>query len=317
MIRVFISLTYMLALLLGTPTNLLSLLYFSRTWHLASSLLHSLMNLTDLVICLLVSLLPAATNIITADITSVNLEPICYVWYILQMLAFRFSVFLIGVVSVMRTYSIVRPLTLGLKLKYLAIILLSYIVYLLGKFTLFALNDLKPGYDIPMRICGINATPNTTPAHIYAWIISDFVETLVPMIVIVVSCTITVLHLKRTGINHNSARKRKATITVVILTVVCILFNLPYAVDRFIVIINRISKGEISPYEKLYYQDPATYFGIKSTIVSLQFMGTISSVINPIVIIIRVNMLHKFREGKRKPYQIKHCQTRNILTTTL
>ena len=319
MVRAFISLTYLFSLLLGTPTNILSFLYFYRTRALPSSLLHSLMNLTDLVICLLVCPLPAVTNILSTDLTSFNWQPICYIWYTLQMVAIRYSVFLIGVVSVVRTYSIVRPLAGGLKRRYLAFILPSYIIYMIGRLAIFVMYDLKPGYYHPMRVCLILITDPNNAVHIFAWMISDFVEMLAPMAIILISCTLTVLHLKRTGINQHSDRKRRATITVLILTVIYIVFNLPYCIDRILVFITQFSRGKISPYANLYLNRPAIYFGVKSTIINLQFMGAISSVINPIVIIIRVNMIRKFRESKRKPtiIQNRSSQTRNIETQDL
>ena len=298
MIRVFTSLTYILALLIGTPTNLLSFLHFYQTRNLTSSLLHSLMNFTDLIICLLVSPLPAITNMISTDLSYFTWQPVCYVWYILQLVAIRFSVFLIGVVSVLRTHSILRPLAPGPNVKYLSIFLFSYVLYLAGRLVMFLLNGLKPVYYHPMRVCLIVTEDKGT--HVYLWLLADDLETFLPMIIILVSCFLTVHKLQRTGVNRHSARKRRATVTVVILTVVCIAFNLPHAIDRLIIMVY-FYKSKTPPfYLSLFEYDPDIYFALKSTFVSTKFMGSISSVINPIVIMLRVNMLNKFKINPNK-----------------
>ena len=299
----FTSLTYILALLIGTPTNLLSFLHFYKTRNLISSLLHSLMNFTDLIICLLVSLLPAITNLISTDLSNFTWKPVCYVWYILQLIAIRYSVFLIGFVSVLRTHSILRPLAAGPNRKYLCIFLFSYVLYLAGRLAMFLLNGIKPVYYHPTRVCQIIVTEDKG-THVYLWLLADDLETFLPMIIILISCFLTVHNLQRTGVNRHSARKRRATVTVVILTVVCIAFNLPHAIDRLIIMVY-FCKSESPPfYLSLFEYDPNIYFALKSTFVNPNFMGCISSVINPIVIILRVNMLNKFKINPTK--QGKH-----------
>lgn len=297
LVRVFIALVYVPCFLVGTPANILSLFYFCRSRSHLSSLLHLLMNLADLTMCLLIVPPLVLNNLTQGEPLPFSWEPYCVGWYLLQMMATRYSIFLIGVISLLRTWLVMRPLALVPRRKIL-VLLPSYLAYILARFLFFHFNNLKPEYFIGVRHCIIISYAKE--AFLYGVLACDFLEIVIPTIIIVSSCAITVVHLNRAPLQRATvgSAKRKATITVIILTVVYIFFNLPCVIDRIIVLVERVSQAKVSVYMKLYLYSPEWYFAVKSSVVGLVFMGSITSTINPLVFIVRMKMLSRLRQRR-------------------
>ena len=296
-VRVFIALVYLPCFLVGTPANLLSLVYFSRSGCRLSSLLHLLMNLADLTMCLLIAPPLVLNNLTQGEPLPFSWEPYCVGWYLLQMVATRYSIFLIGVISLLRTWLVMRPLALVPRRKIL-VLLPSYLAYILARFLFFHANNLKPEYFIGVRHCIIIS--HASEAFLFGILACDFLEIVIPTIIIVSSCAITVTHLNRSPLQRATvgSAKRKATITVIILTVIYIFFNLPCVIDKLIVLVERLSSAKVSVYRNLYWYNPEWYFALKSSVVALAFMGSITSAINPLVFIVRMKMLSRLRNHR-------------------
>ena len=278
---------YICCSLIGTPANLASLIYFCRKAHRStSSLLHTLMNFSDLIICCLIALPPALSKL-TGKALLFSWQPFCDGWYMVWITAFRYSIFLIGVVSVVRTYSIVNPL-IPVSRKKIFPFLVAYFSYLVGKALFLLLHKFDIVYDENHGSCVIHIFANETLlANLL--ISSSFIETAAPILPISICCGITVYQLYCVGINQASYPKKRATITVIILTVIYLVCNLPYVINQSINCFDSFSNGKLDGYKPLRLYSMDIYYLIRN-LSSVTTSGIVTSCINPMVFIWRMRM---------------------------
>ena len=73
------------------------------------------------------------------------------------------------------------------------------------------------------------------------------------------------------------------------------MFNLPYAVRTFMTLLYLLSDGKITPYVEVYVS-----VEVRSTVFNLAFMGLLTSVVNPVVYIVRMGMVKRFFGGRQR-----------------
>ena len=275
-------------LLVGTPANILSFLYFRKQAPTASSVLYSVISLTDTWICFngyptAVLLLSNRSPALFEDFTFRQLwgltwEPFPY-----------FSVSLVLMISLTRTIKIVAPMV-QIKRKHVLIPVIGYAVFLAVRFLVgfifFGKYEMIPYGTYPF----IHITDQTyTNFDLYlAMILLAF-----PIIPIIVSAAIstTVLMLsKNSSVSTPSTDKVKnqASVTVLIFTAVYIGCNVPVFLCYL-----RFAIFKLSGWKTDIFNGPSVflnrYIWLLTYIASVQ----LNSLLNPCVYFSRMTDFRK------------------------
>ena len=279
----------LISLLIGTPANIISFIYFyQQTPYTALSTLYTIIAATDAWISLngypnAVLLLSSRDPGLFGDYTFRQLwgltwEPMPY-----------FSVFLVLVISLMRTVKIVWP-THQVKQKHVVILIGSYAAFLVARFLVgftffgkYGLNELHPEYPY-MQI----TNKTYTAFDLYLSLVS-LAFPIVPIIVSAsISMTMLILSKKTTASTHRSDKiKNYATVTVLIFTLVYITCNIPVFLCYL-----RFAIWKLSDWKVDIFHGPSVfldrYIWILTYITQLQ----LNSFLNPCVYLLRMG---KFR----------------------
>eukprot|EP00116_Pleurobrachia_bachei_P004132 sb/3464394/ len=269
----FFAAISMFCVLVGVPTNLLSLSYFIQKSRRATSyvsLFHMFNNLVDLTMCLLY--LPSAVTLISGGremFFSVHL--LCIAWGYLQQITARLSVFCIGLMSVLRAVCMTLPFV-RLSPKHIVTPILSYLVLLMIQQTIPLWFGSSYFFFPAAGGCGWSLGaifPINTPEFKGLTLLLVVFEYILPIFPIIASCIISVYQLKSTPVCcgntanydkynnqliHQSLKtKRSATLTIIILTGLYIFFNLPYCI---MLALDQVSV--LSEYSWSYHQGSLT-----------------------------------------------------------
>ena len=226
-------------LLIGTPSNLTALIYFSKKRSRDTpTLLYVTITLTDTVTCLLVT--PVAISMFSGREPGLfSNSTFCNFWGMLWEIQPYYSVFLVFMLTVLRTVSLVKPL-LVTKTKHVLAVLVGYYLFLVIRFTAGLAGDLgryryetKDGYPYN----------HFTSTWFAQWdIIAGVVLLAFPIIPVAVSCVMSVYIVRSSvaacqedisrgsrGRGRNS--KHRATTTILLLTTIYIVFNIPVFIN--------------------------------------------------------------------------------------
>ncbi|KAL5252063.1 hypothetical protein ACHWQZ_G015016 [Mnemiopsis leidyi] len=281
----------LISLLLGTPANIISFIYFYRqTPYTALSTLYTVIAATDAWISfngypIAVLLLSSRDPGLFGDYTFRQLwgltwEPLPY-----------FSVFLVLVISLMRTVKIVWP-THRVRQQHVVILIGSYAAILVVRFLVgftffgkYGLSEVYPGYPY------IHISDKTyTAFDLYL----SLVSLAFPIVPIIVSASIsmTMLRLsKRTAAStHRSDDiKNYATVTVLIFTLVYITCNIPVFLCYL-----RFAIWKLSGWNVDIFKGPSVfldrYIWILTYITQLQ----LNSFLNPCVYLLRMRRFRTY-----------------------
>ena len=133
-----------------------------------------------------------------------------------------------------------------------------------------------------------------------------FLPFILPLFPIVVSCFISVVKLKTDTTNstpwstevgnEHAAQvrksKRSATITIVIITVAYIIFNVPYCLLMLDGVVSILSEGKANVIQPWFYYSTPYYREIN--ILFTIYMFPLNSTINPIIYILRMKNLRRY-----------------------
>ena len=259
----------------GLVGSFFSLLYFVnkyRTKRTSSTLLFILINVTDGVISFLIVFV--GISHITGPLLFTN-SIFCDVWGVLWYVAARMSIFLIGFLSISRTYIISRPFS-GMKMRRVVIPASVYLVIMLVQQTFVFWLGARYRYDKDYGHCAIDpfeAFKMLDEKEINAltqvlFFICVPLENIFPWLLVLISCILTVRSINHHDTqfqdksNHNSLtasayrrfkekftngnhpslvpqhehksmgqlrssddNKRTATLNILILTIVYLIFN--------------------------------------------------------------------------------------------
>ena len=326
------GLVSMTCFLVGAPTNLLSLTYFvSRNREKSSYVrqLYILMNAVDLVICCL--FLPTALSMFTegAPLLFGSLF-LCTVWgYVMQIVA-RLSVFCIGLVSIFRTLSVMLP--------FIRLSLVHILVPIGGYTTILLIQQSIPfwygkSYHFLAAVGGCGWAIDdifaiTSSQYKVLTVLLIVVEYILPLFPILLSCVLSCYQLRVSPfcstdpslfsknscenklIQESLRTKRSATITIILLTIAYILFNLPYCVIMVGDVVAMLSEHTV--FLQIL---PTRYFLL--TYVSITFYSIpLNSTVNPLIYIMRIARLREhiwgvvgkvrgWRAGTRSRYSLE------------
>ena len=259
---------------IGIPANLLSLTFFIKkndSEHISRTLF-ILLNTTDLFVCICFILLSVSYISLLSTGRDITSPTYCSIVLAIFPTAQQLAVFITAVFCLVRTLSIVKPLLTPPKRVVLLIITLYFLLLLIRVFTLFKDESLKVSF-IPSKVrCGWT--------NVNTGLLENFTKlslVLVSLIFIpsIVGCAITIYSLKRPHIFPVTTAKRDATITVVILTIICVLSSSTFVTERIL----RMCNVTVSA-------------GLEN--IALQFAYSFTCVANPVVYFTRLKRLRVF-----------------------
>lgn len=274
----------------------------------AICLLHKLISLTDLLVC--VMLIPVSISNLRRSHHDSELifsnQIFCDIWAFIWEITIRIAVFLIGMLSILRTTSLAIPL-IRVRKRYIIVPLSLYSFFLSVQEVLPYFFDAKPHYYAIFASCGWDFDRIYSKfSSIYKvfFLFAVVVEFILPFLPIVISCVVSVCLLARRGeclMNCNKVAlkvqeiKRDASVTIVILTVFYLVFNVPYITMWTLYTVNLFSNGEDNIFSRL--KDLDTYYFISN--MNLTYTIALNSSANPLVYIWRTKNLWDFIFGLR------------------
>ena len=306
---------YLLCCLLGAPLNALSLLYFTRQRSRKKDLptiLYTLTSLQDTFI----SLLSLNHGITMLRYREVWLPGFCAAHHILFQMSQRMSVFLVAILSCTRTYIIVYPLKAiepksVLKLLAVLWVLMTCFFVIPPSIKLVQIKyHWESGYCWAEPIPGKDIT--------YSWDeldnTMDTIGLACPVLPITLSCIISAVKIKAsvptqasTKLSHNRhsntdrtihefntsiiKSNRKATITIIIVTILYIIANLPLFINYVLYLVTITSFTYPGPV----YSSTVMYF-YSWNFTALLTTGLNASA-NPIVYLTRFKRFRNWLRG--------------------
>ena len=204
----------------GTLGNLLALSYFTRKKRDVPTIIYTNVVLVDLILAVLT--VPVGISIFDERNNSVffQYQIFCDVWGFIWTALARMSVFLVGLLSVSRAYSLTFPFRAVQKRVVVVIILVAFAIHITGASIPLWWND-NHLYHPAMAACimfGREAMPREA---ITATKVFDYVGMLIPVPVIIVSFIVTVYQLaKKTtaGGGRGDNYKQNITVTIALFT---------------------------------------------------------------------------------------------------
>eukprot|EP00116_Pleurobrachia_bachei_P007382 sb/3467644/ len=218
--------------LIGLPCNLIALRFFIRKTRDIPTIIYLAIAATDLATSLLV--LPVGISMAMERQSVMFGSPFfCSVWGFTWELIPYYSVFLVFALSAFRTFALLRPMK-QMRRRVVWRVLIGYLVFLIGRqlIGIFA-GYSHYEYEAFSGYCW-NHINYTNWQHTDAFF--SFFQLAFPIIPITVSCILSTCVIYR-SLSVSSTQeyvqrtKRKATVTIIIVTGVYILFNLPVFVN--------------------------------------------------------------------------------------
>ena len=300
--QVFFGSVSLFCLLVGVPLNVMALISFNETRKsIVTRIIYRLILLTDGIICML--MLPiCVSNFAKMAPMIFSLPFVCELWSYLWGCVSRVSVFLIAVLSVMRTKSLILPLHKS-RQHHVIIPVALYIAAILLQGTVPMWYKVEIHYYEPYQCCVwllMDLFKHLSPTEEYIYyIVTYLVEFVFPMVPIVSSSLISIYKLKTSDVQGSSsetrASKRQATRMILALTGVYIVFNIPYC------LILTLDSIELFTHEVYIWSEnvstPTKYF-----IYNFIYIHTIAlnSAINTIIYTYKMKSMQRMWIGLRR-----------------
>ena len=288
--------------LFGVIFNTILLCFHLKQKKNTTVILHALINFSDMLIsCLLWFVLPSIVNFPhPALFQSVFIRQL---WYYLWVILQRVSIWLIGILSVLRCRSLLYPLRRGVSEK-ASISIVTMVTVILTM--LFAVVPASYNTDViySFRLQRPNFIEETLVElmgfpgnHIYGALKYMF-GYFTPFLPILISCCLSTWSLRK-SLFSNSTRNSsiKASETIIILTILYLLFNILLAIDEcnaILIAIGWLANRSIALYDHMAIdeKDPAFYIFIYNYMYTYSI--AINSMLNGFVNVYRTNSVKEF-----------------------
>ena len=268
----FLSVTYSLV---GIPGNTISLAFFvtvDKSENI-SRYIFILLNSTDLLISLCFIYLGVSYVSLLSGGDFLDSTGYCSVMLAVFPTAQQFSILITAVLCLVRTISVVAPIYKIRKKVTFSVIFIFFLLIVVRVITLFKDDALKVSYRQEVLRCGW--------VDVKTGELADFASVSVAIILLILTpsvfgCIVTIVWLHKPSRDFPlSQTKRHATVTVLILTTICLLSSSTFVVERIV----RMRGGAVSPWVEN---------------VALLFAYSFTCVANPTVYFIRLSRLQKF-----------------------
>ena len=230
----------------GATGNLMTLLYFScKKNKTASSVLYIFINVSDIIICLLMFPVGLA-GIYKGESVWFKSEVYCVLWGIAWSICIRISAYLICILSISRTLSLLRPLHY-IKKRRIVQLTTGYSLILFFQSLLPFFYKKSYYYNQGMNICLwelVQMFPRQTIQFKTLFLVSIAIEFILPALPIIISGALSAFALSTRRIQCSQSKKKvRATVTVIMLTLSYIVFNLPLCITLTVHCISLMCNG--------------------------------------------------------------------------
>ena len=223
-----------LCFLIGTLGNIVSFLYFKSKKKDISSVIYMLITANDIVVSIII--LPVGISFLSKGqpgiIFSNNFG--CIAWENLWRVAISCSVFLVLCLCVTRTISLMRPFQRQ-KLRYLAIAVVANLVVNLLKMAYMTTGAEVKFSTLRSRCDSHVVFPIKDKGELYGLAIVDNILFTAPVIVVAVSCMLSMVVLKRRNENVQQRElqqsRNRATVTILLFALLYGVCNLPLVIS--------------------------------------------------------------------------------------
>ena len=279
---IFIAICYGVCFVVGISGNGVSLRYFLSGPRKLSILLYRSISINDILISIII--FPDMSSIATREPVMFTSRIFCTIWGVCWDVCVYLSTFLVCVMSISRTYTMVFPFR-KLDKKKIMIGIVCYIIFLI-LYRCLLLLITKYVYDSESCFCSsdsrdyeagvINA--EALEAHIGNVLLAS------PVLPIFISCVISICILNR-DIKSGNAKsqiaksKHKATVTIIIFTLLYTVCNVP------VVVLNIYWIMSYKKYPEPYFTSNFMYFYSWHILYILSVC--VNSACNPVIYITR------------------------------
>ena len=287
------ALLYLSSFLLGNLLNSLTLLHFFSTkgWKTTSVLIQICINIVDIIICTL-SLPVGLSWFAGRDGLMFEVQMMCNVWGMLWNIFIRMSVFLISVLSITRTVALCLPFR-HICRNHVMVPICVYFAMMIVQSTIPFWYNKDYHYHVNSVSClwfGHKILKKDSVSSIILNAVLVQTELIAPVFVVMICCIISVFALRSSRTQSTNTTKKGATITIIILTINYIIFNLPQAVYYIVLIVDR----EVFNHTLHWVSWDHDYL-FSGAVLNLSV--TLNSVMNPVLYFARVSQIREF--GRR------------------
>ena len=251
--------------------------------------IYTAITMTDISICS--SVIPVIISLVcNRDPMVFGNDAFCTLWGGFWRVLQTFSVFLVAVLSITRTLSL---LNVPLNNSKVLVIIFSYAGFLLVRHIMLV--AVGEEYYVYAEENSVYCWPTSDNQRIEEAIsFSLSIQLALPILPIVISCKIsTYILLSSAQIQTSSGKdkKREATITIVIVTFVYIVLNIPVFANEVVFLIHSLGHDA---YPGRYYSSTIMYYysWTTTTVVSV----ALNSAINPIIYFCRMKRFRVYTE---------------------
>ena len=294
----------------GTVGNSIALKYFGSQRMDLPHRLYIWINVTDIVTSLL--MMPMSLSYIQrrAPMLFGNVA-VCQIWGVLWSITGRLSVFLVATLSITRCYQLCRPFVILNKCLVMSVVTSYALVQLLVALLPYFYQSIYV-YDWVSVTCLWTVIQDIHPAHNRAGFLALYVccviiPTLIPIFPTIISCLMSVRAIRkansyRSGTMESGKRKRRrfgvrndmATNTILLITLVYILCNIPFVIFLFFEIVDLTTHLHIFPLTTgiIYIR---LFLGI--------FSVSLNAALNPVIYYYRVKAFNRYSKNLRTSFR--------------
>ena len=291
--------------IVGVPGNLIAFIHFVKDKDKISSFLYRCISASDFVTCLL--MVPKiATSFNPNDAWIFENQFICESWNMLWKVSYKFSLFSVLVLSMLRSYCLLFPFK-RVRNTLVKLLIGSYLLLLILEESLLKVFlNFVCHYDPKFGHClWLLQLPNRDDMSTMINPYSDKFKVLVsvywdlqvsfPMFLVILSCLVTLIHMVITSQSREEESdqvRSRATGTILIVTLSCIFFNLAHCVIRSLDTISIISEYQFQWHTNM---SPSTISFIYSFLDAPAY--ALSAAVNPLIYLWRMRDLRKWVGG--------------------
>ena len=305
-----------LCFLIGTVGNVVSFLHFKSKKRDVSSVIYMFITATDIVIS--VSSLPVGISYLSRRQpgTLFGNEYSCVASYYMWMIAILLSVFLVLCLTVARTISLLRPF-LKQRIRYLVISVTMYTLIMFAKVaSAHSLDIMYVGFSSFLSRCDLKLRDRPPDKENESGFVASSVSFnmvyTVPLLVVVVSCVISVVVLTRRNRNVQQRElqqsRNRATVTILLFALLYGICSTPLVVHLLIISYCLITEDWGFYFYMYWFDENKFYVAFISSL-----LPAVNSAANPILYFWRMKPLREYttagiRKILRRPVAVINRQ---------
>ena len=297
--------TFCLCFIIGTLGNIVSFLYFKSKKRDISNVVYMFITATDLVIS--IAALPKGISILSDNQPGIifgnkfGCEAYYYTWNI----AIALSFFLVLCLSTTRTISLLRPYQ-PLKMRYLVFAIVAYfLLIVLQMITLSLLSAVEIKFRSNTCVITVTHSDLTAFHGVIFTVISvlNNIEFTVPVFVVVISCVISGVVLKKRNKNVQQRElqqsRNRATVTILLFALLYFICNIHAVIKLFLLTLCKFTNDWT--YYHNYYRSIRRYSRVTNVLLDLET----NSALNPVLYFWRMPALREYTmTGVRRIFRL-------------